>query len=263
MNSVRMSPPIICQDAAADLARESLYRFLAAVFSDPRARHSWLSIDPANLRAVRGAADLLRSEYGELRIPLGLGELLPEELDVAPLLADISRPHSDIVNEYVRVFGLVSCRECPPYETEYCPNEDTFYRSQQLADVSGFYRAFGLQVSAGLRERPDYLPLELEFEAFLLMKARVAEASGGLEQVQVCRAARGAFFRDHLSWWAPSFALGVRRKAAGGLYYEAARVLAALLPLDRSQFALTAPSLPILQPTSDDSRHDCEGCALR
>jgi TorA maturation chaperone TorD len=252
------------EDAAANLARETLYRCLAAVFSDPRGRHSCFSLDPANLAALRGAAELLRSESAELAIPLGLGEVPAEELEVKPLLVALDRPDGEIINEYTRVFGLVTCRECPPYETEYCPNEDTFYRSQQMADIAGFYRAFGLQVAADRGERPDYLPLELEFEAFLLMKMRSAAANDGTaERVRICREARATFLRDHLSWWAPSFALGVRRKATSGLYFEAARVLASLLPLERAVFGLAAPPLPILQPKSDESQNECESCPLR
>lgn len=252
-------------DPGPDLARESLYRVLAAIFGDPRGRHSWLSMNPVDLSAACAAADYLRSEAGELCIPLGMGELPVEDLDVKPLLAALNRPDGEIINEYVRVFGLVTCRECPPYETEYCPNDDTFFRSQQIADIAGFYRAFGLQVSADLRERPDYLPLELEFQAFLLMKIRSLELEPepASNHVEVCREARAAFFRDHLSWWVPSFALAVRRKAQCGLYFEAARVLAALLPLERAAFGVRAPALPILQGSSDEGHHECEGCALR
>ncbi|MEX0677370.1 MAG: molecular chaperone TorD family protein [Pirellulales bacterium] len=266
MSLAQISPCDSNQKAALDLARESIYRFLAAVLSDPRGRHSWFSIDPANLEAVRCAAELLRNELGELRIPLGIGELPAEDLDVKPMLTELVRPDGEIIDEYVRVFGLVTCRECPPYETEYCPNDDTFYRSQQMADISGFYRAFGLQVATDLRERPDYLPLELEFEAFLLMKMRLSSALGtplDREHAQVCGEARAAFFRDHVSWWAPTFALAVRRKATSGLYCEAARVLAAFLPLERAALDVAAPPLPILQPASDERHDECEGCSLR
>jgi TorA maturation chaperone TorD len=265
MSLAETSPCDADHGSAPDLARESLYRFLAAIFGDPRGRHSWLAMNPLDFSAARDAADLLRGEFSELRIPLGLGELPVEDLDLRPLLAALTRPDGEIISEYVRVFGLVTCRECPPYETEYCPNDDTFYRSQQMADIAGFYRAFGLQVAADLRERPDYLPLELEFEAFLLMKIRSSGAGvpPDSDHLDICRDARAAFFCEHLSWWAPSFALAVRRRAEDGMYFEAARVLAALLPLERAVFEVPAPALPILQPKSQEISNECEGCALR
>ena len=124
--------------------------------------------------------------------------------------------------EYDRVFGLVVPKECPPYETEYHPTQETFVRSQQMADIAGFYRAFGIEPAQSSPERPDHLALELEFMAFLLTKKRLALAAVELdpeaaEQVSICDRAQRDFFRDHLAWWVPSFAAGLRRKAGGRL----------------------------------------------
>jgi TorA maturation chaperone TorD len=263
--AAQISPCNTNSDADLDLAREVMYRFFAAIFRDPRGRYSWLSVDAADLEMMRRAAEILRDELGGRQAPLGLGELPAENLDIEPVLNERSRSESELNDEYVRVFGLVTSRECPPYETEYCANEDTFFRTQQMADVAGFYQAFGLQVSADQRERPDFLPLELEFAALLLMKKRLASAGGlssDTEHARVCDEARLAFFRDHLCWWAPSFTLGLRRKATHGIYYEAGRAFAAFLPIERGALGLAAPTLPILQPAPAEHNDSCEGCQL-
>lgn len=256
-----ISPP----DAPIDLATETLYRFLAALLSDPRSAEWALVVDPPSQRLVAEAADLLREEKSLHAATLGYGELTAEELDAKAVLAALRQPAQDFLAEFVRVFGLVNCRECPPYETEYHANEDTFFRSQQMADVAGFYQAFGLQPAAVSRERPDHLALELEFCAFLLMKQRLAGASAdhdpaAREQAQLCREARAAFVRDHLSWWLPSFSLGLRNKAQDGLYEAAGRLLAALLPIERTRLGVSAPALPILQPRSPEPADECAGC---
>jgi TorA maturation chaperone TorD len=253
---------------AIDLARECMYRFLAAALSDPGSERWRLLLDFENQELAREAADLLRAEAQP--VSLGCGELSREALDVRPLLLETVRPLAELRAEYDRVFGLVPSRECPPYETEYHPSSETFFRSQQLADVAGFYRAFGLDPSRAEPERPDHVALELEFVAFLLLKKRLALASGApdediAERVSLCEEAERTFFREHLAWWIPSFTRGLRRKAGSGFYVEAGRVLAALLPVERARFGLEAPrlSLPASLIERPEEQAGCAGCAAQ
>jgi TorA maturation chaperone TorD len=231
-------------DLTADLARECVYRFLAAAFRDPWS-DSWQPLfDETSRRLVCEAGALLQAGPAAT---LGFGELPLEDLDISRLVAALPASSVELRAEYDRVFGLVLCRECPPYETEYHPAEETFLRAQQLADVAGFYRAFGLQPSRQRPERPDHLSLELEFMAFLLMKKRLADGTEAEapERRETCEAALRGFFREHFSWWTPSFATGLRRKAAGGFYHQLACVLAALLPLERERFQVPPPRQPL------------------
>src|SRR5262249_16104379 len=148
----------------------------------------------------------------------------------------LPRSASELRAEYDRIFGLVLCRECPPYETEYHPSAETFLRAQQLADIAGFYRAFGLEPSRSRPERPDHIALELAFMAFLGRKGREAQSGAEkAEEVRVCADAQRKFFRDHLAWWLPFFTTGLRHKAEHGFYAEVGRALAAFLPLERSR----------------------------
>jgi nitrate reductase assembly molybdenum cofactor insertion protein NarJ len=63
--------------------------------------------------------------------------------------------------EYDRVFGLASLVACPPYEAEFHAAGETFFRSQQMADIAGFYAAFGLEASRNAGERPTTFPWSL------------------------------------------------------------------------------------------------------
>jgi TorA maturation chaperone TorD len=233
---------------ALDLAREGLYRFLAAALADPRSAAAALAADPMSRVTARAAADLLRDEAEDDPVPLGFGERPPVALDLAAVLEELDRPEEDLAAEYDRVFGLVFARECPPYETEYCLHSEPFYRAQQLADVAAFYRAFGLAGASDRPERPDHLARELEFMAYLLMKQRLAAEEDwpdGGDLARVCADAARRFLADHLAWWAPSFAAGLRRKAGAGLYAELADVLAAFLPAERALFGVKAPTAPV------------------
>jgi TorA maturation chaperone TorD len=259
-----MSTAPLAADAAIDLARECLYRILAAALTDP-ATDAWVLLrDPDSRRIACHAAEVLREEAIADPAALGFGELPPDRLDVGPLLTALDRPLLEQTAEYDRVFGLVPSRDCQPYETEYHVAEP-FFRAQQLADVAGFYRAFGLEPSRTVPERPDHLALELEFMAFLLMKKRLAALAaagdnGTTEAAQVCADAETAFFRDHLAWWVPSFAAGLRRKAGGGFYAAVGLLLAALIPAERLRFGVAAPRLP-LRAAPIESSEEQAGCA--
>lgn len=260
--------PAATTDAALDLARETLYRFLAGLFSDPRGP-AWetLVLNPHSQAVARLAADLLHEHLANESIDLGFGELPIEALDLRPTLAQLARSAEQLQDEYVRTFGLVFNRECPPYETEYQRNEDTFFRAQQMADIGGFYRAFGLQPGSERGERPDHVATELEFMALLLYKQRTAfdrtgeDVATAGEHSETCRQAQYDFLHEHLSWWAPAFAHAVRRKAETGLYFVAAGLLAAFLPVERTLLGVAAPKAG-LQPFSDEEPDDCQSCGV-
>ena len=146
------------------------------------------------------------------------------------------------------------------YETEYHASKEAFFRSQQLADVAGFYCAFGVRPATASPERPDYLPLQLEFMAFLLLKKRLAADAKHEEQQKVCAQAESDFFRDHLVWWVPSFTTGLRRRAESGLYAALAQTLAAFLPTERHRLGVDAPGLPVV-PKLIESPEEQSACA--
>ncbi|RIK81647.1 MAG: hypothetical protein DCC68_08295 [Planctomycetota bacterium] len=257
-------------DCAVDLACEALTRFLSVLLSDPGCGEWPLAFESDNQRIAADAADLLRAEYGGDSIALGFGELSIERLDLAVVTAELRQGAVNWRDEYARVFGFVMCRDCPPYETEYLSEGDAFFRSQQMADIGGFYRAFGLEMGGRCRERPDHVSLELEFHALLLMKERHAREAREhavsnetramwSERAAVCRDGRTKFVRDHLSWWAPSFCRALARKAGTGLHAAAAEALAALLPIVRHRVGVSPPGIPGIVPRVEEPI-DCGDC---
>jgi TorA maturation chaperone TorD len=246
----------IAEDMALAVASEFLHRFLAAAVRDPFTSDVSLVLDPDGRRLAGAATELLREEASESPVPLGFGELSPSQLDLTPLSGDAPLSLDDLRAAHMDVFGLVLSRECPPYETEYCSSAEAFFRAQQLADIAGFYHAFGLQTAQASPERPDHLALELEFMAFLLRKERLADTA---EQASVCADAQRSFFRDHLAWWVPSFASGLRRKAESGFYAIVAQVLAAFMPVERARLGVAAPSSP-MRPAPIERPEEQAGC---
>jgi TorA maturation chaperone TorD len=84
-----------------------------------------------------------------------------------------------------------------PYETEH-QKTDEFARAQRLADIMGFYRAFGVEPAS---DRPDHIAAELEFMHLLTLKEAHALAAGDPANAAVCREAGEEFLREHLATW--------------------------------------------------------------
>lgn len=223
--------------STVDAAREDVYRFLAAAVSDPRSQR-WTPVADESVRhRVATAADVLRSEM--THVDLGYGERPLDELVVS--VTDIEASRDDWIRRYDGTFGLVPSREFPPYETEYLANAEPSFRAQQLADVAGYYRAFGLRPSRDTAERPDHVALELEFMAALIHLRRQALTD---EQFAVTHDAESSFFRDHLAWWLPAFARLLGQKSPNGPYATVARLLGAFLPRERHRFGVDPPAMP-------------------
>src|SRR5262245_46231940 len=191
---------------AISLARVTVYRYLAGLLRHPAQSFRQMRLAVAT-DAFETAIAILRNEAGTDGVPLGFGELPVEDLNVDELIKCLHRPPDDLFFEFDRVFGIGPTVDCPPYETEFCNNHEPFYRAQQMADVAGFYRAFGLQVARNDADRPDHIALEFEFMSFLVIKQRLAEqgrTEQSAEHAAVCRSAQIEFLRDHLVWWVPS-----------------------------------------------------------
>jgi DMSO reductase family type II enzyme chaperone len=192
------------------LRRSALYRLLAMAFSYPI---------PARLESVAAGSRQAAAEApAELRGAL-------HRLGDAAGNADAGA----LAGEHVALFQ----REvrCPPYEGAYGPAQ-LAGKAALLADVAGFYRAFGLEPAAGQPEVEDHVCAELEFVSGLALKEAWAIAESQTEGLEVTLAAQRAFLMDHLARWSAAFAGRVTTAAAPGFYPAAAALLQAWLEAD-------------------------------
>jgi DMSO reductase family type II enzyme chaperone len=143
---------------------------------------------------------------------------------------------------YQAVFGHTVSKEFPPYETEY-GNMHLFQQSDFLADLSGFYHAFGMQVRERV-ERLDHISIQLEFLHFLTFKEAHAHEYYGEEQVQICREAQTSFFEDHLGRWGETFAKRLERRDPDGPFGGASRLLLDFLGAEKTAFSTDADPVP-------------------
>ena len=260
-----------------DCARLTVYRFLSLATSNPQSERWPRILDPGFQALFRAAVELIRQHPGACPDRLAHGEIPLEGLDPAPLIGFLENPKDDFCTAYDRVFGLLISRECPPYETEYCPQTFSVYRSQHLADIAGFYRAFGLEPSHKSPERHDHIALELEFMAWLNTKTLYALEQGDEDNANLCRDAQVRFFKEHLAWWITAFALALRKQADGirderdlalppqSLHGAIGALLAAFIPAERAILGV-APPTTLIAVTGDhgaeNGLEDCDTCSI-
>ena len=251
-------------DRAENIARQALYRFAALTLADPRSE-SWERLTALRDDALpREAAALIRSISRACPAKLGVGERPLKYLDPQPVLDRLPISRRTLNTQYEAIFGLLVSSACPPYETEYINSKFAFQRSNALADVSGFYQAFGLKIADAHPERPDHIVLQLEFMAWLLGMERQA-ADGNLQlrdqRMRVCRDAQARFMKEHLACWAPPFAKLLAHENRGGFYEAVGVFLAALIPAERSFLNVDVQSRPMM-PSPQERPEACEGCQI-
>lgn len=102
--------------------------------------------------------------------------------------------------EYARQLGEM--RDLEPIERKLVPQVNI---GTVLADVAGFYKAFGLENTETLLI--DHFSVEAEFMAHLLLKETYAMLVRNSEMEDVVRDAENKFLRDHLGRSAAYFTL--------------------------------------------------------
>lgn len=251
-------------DVPLSMARQALYRFAALTFADPQA-DTWEQLNALREDSLLCHGAALIRELPEARpSDYGIGESSLERLDPLRVLSHLPDSRPELNALYEQTFGLLVSSNCPPYETEYIHSKFAFQRSHGLADLSGFYHAFGLSISDQRPERPDHITLELEFMATLLGLERQAasdEPALRSERLQVCRQAQSQFLRQHLAWWIPAFAKLLEAQSMPAFYTSAGAFLTAFIPAERAILGLPPVSQPVV-PSTVERPEECEGCQL-
>jgi DMSO reductase family type II enzyme chaperone len=216
------------------IRRAQVYRFLTDAFLYPR--ENWLDDLPL-------VAEILRGLNGP-------------SLDFELWSLDLNALQA----EHRRVFGLTGS-QC--YETE-CGLPHEFRQSQEMADIAGFYRAFGFNIGGKVRERPDHISAELEFMHILTLKEAYAAEKGVAERVEICVEAQRKFLQEHLGQWLGLLAESLARSAEEGPYLSLARFAAAFVEADAKRFGVTVErrSLAGVKPTPLAPELSCEACPI-
>jgi nitrate reductase assembly molybdenum cofactor insertion protein NarJ len=164
-------------------------------------------------------------------------------------------------DEYVALFEHGAAR-VPIHETEYGRMRG-LSKGNELADIAGFYTAFGLDRadSSAARQMHDHLAVELEFYGVLLAKQAALAERGLTEGVEVVADARKKFLGDHLGRLAPAVAgqPAVAQSAAWGPVFDAC----SRLVLDECRrVGVTPAPLDFVAGAAEPEEVCCETAAL-
>lgn len=217
-------------------SRALLYAALARAFDYPDARAS----------AACTAADVLAPIVRAAPAAPALAVSAPEDASLRAALqrvreaASASAAAESPTPAEEHTFLFMRQTPCPPYEASYMRSAVAY----QLADIAGFYRAFGMQVAEGSGERADHIGSELEFMAVLCAKEALARWRGRREQAGVCRDARRAFLVEHLGRWGGQFARRIAEHTRLPCYAALADLLVALLKCEATDLGVTLEEQP-------------------
>ncbi len=217
------------------LQHASLYRLLGSALSRP---------DAGRLVALAEAAATLAPSL---------------EPTIAEPLARLGRAAratdaGAAADEYVFLFDRGA--RCPPYEGAWGDAPQLAGKAALLADIAGFYAAFGLEPGSGQPDVEDHLAAECEFMSALALKEAYALAESDREGAEITRAAQSRFVGDHLGRWAEAFAEALRDASPLPYYAALADLLTAWVKAEIARLG-AAPSV-VLGPAGYDPVQDAD-----
>jgi TorA maturation chaperone TorD len=224
------APPADVDDA---LARAVVYRTLSAGFQAPNPQRQAEAAATGGLPITAAALRrLARAPSGDLeRAAARLASARPTDIET-------------LAAQFARLFGHTARGLVCACETEYGP-DNAFHQPQQLADLAGYYLAFGLQPAPASESRVDHIACELEFMDFLNRKH--AWLLGGdpasaerVETLDATERAARTFLRDHLGRFGRAFATRVIAEDPDGYFGVLAHTLFAFLGADCARVGVEA-----------------------
>ena len=174
-----------------------IYRFLSLGFDYP---------SKESLKVLYESLGELSTCSEKLGIPLNVGGLKREIKNSLERITDIK-------GDYLKLFEgnpLVPIRETS-YELDKSAR-----RAMEMADLLGFYTAFGVQPREGIE--PDHLSAELEFLSFLYQKLYHLKSSKNQEGCQITESAITEFLKNHIGRWYELFCNTLLQTHVNGFY---------------------------------------------
>jgi TorA maturation chaperone TorD len=251
-----MEPTTLDREIEIDraLCRGLLYETLARALRRPSAASLATVREEEAAEALSGAAAAIEAGQEGGPVAAAVADLI-----AAAAGAEIER----LEISHQRLFGHTAQGKVPPYETEYGPG-DLFRQSQELADIGGFYGAFGLAIDASRHERGDHIGAECEFLSFLAYKEAWELEGENPAALREVRRSQKLFLRDHAGRFGRAFARALAREAGDPFYRAAGDLCFAFLTAECERAGVRpGPEFLQLRPAEEaDVPMACGSCPL-
>jgi DMSO reductase family type II enzyme chaperone len=234
------------------LARSAAYGLLALAFRYPEPDRWSFFVDHDRWKAWPETLNMESTEVGD-----GLRRFQEHFLTPDPARV-ISVERAQV--EFSQLFGHAVKSDRSTYELEYGAGE-VFQRVARLADLQGFYKAFGLELEHRMRERADHVSVECEFMSVMAAKEAYAEQEGDQEGLATVREASGRFLESHLGAWLPSLARRISEAKPGGIYGALAGFVEAFIRFECSHHGVSVGHRFLELRSADEDEETVQRCA--
>ena len=229
------------------LAASQIYQFLSACLLDPNTKALEMLSNKDYVSEVKSCISI--SGNDEM---LEAFELLQKGLE-----------GNDVENlewGYRATFGAATvAMDCPPYEMYYSGSQ-IWQQTQDLADISGFYKAHGIQMEEDTTTtRWDHVAVELEFLHFLTYKLAYAIENHSAEEQEECLSAKKKFLYAHIGRWIKAFSTSVIKKTPEDFYRQAATLATVFVHKEMARLSVDAEEIDEYMGNEPDYLQRLEG----
>ncbi len=170
---------------------------------------------------------------------------------------------------YRATFGAATvAMDCPPYEMYYSGSQ-IWQQTQDLADISGMYKAYGIAMEEdSTTSRWDHVAVELEFLHFLTYKLAYAIENHSEEEQESCLSGKKKFLYAHIGRWIKAFTTSVVKKTPEDFYRQAATLASLFIHIEMVKLSVDAEEIDeymgnepdYLQRLEGKSASACDSC---
>ncbi|MDP6924149.1 MAG: molecular chaperone TorD family protein [Candidatus Scalindua sp.] len=238
------------------LAASQIYQFLSTCLLEPNKKALEMLNNEEYVAEVKSC--ILTSGNNEMLEPF---ELLQKALD--------GNDAENLEWGYRATFGAATvAMDCPPYEMYYSGSQ-IWQQTQDLADISGMYKAYGIQMEEDMTTtRWDHVAVELEFLHFLTYKLAYSIENHSKEQQESCLSGKKKFLYAHIGRWIKAFTTSVIKKTPEDFYRQAATLASLFIHLEMVKLSVDAEEIDeymgnepdYLQRLEGKSASACDSC---